>query len=125
MENNINHKVAVLGGGSFGTVIANNISANGHAVSLWVRDQVHANEINASGENTAYLPGYKLNSNVFVSADLEGSVQDCGCVIFAVPSSAFRQIARQISEYLTKDTTVISTAKGVESATFLLPSQVL
>ena len=125
MGDSINHKVAVLGGGSFGTVIANIIAANGHAVSLWVRNDVLADEINASGQNTAYLPGYKLDSNVTVSADLEGSVQDCGCVIFAVPSSAFRQIARQISGYLKKGTTVVSTAKGIESTTFLLPSQVL
>ena len=76
MGNSIKHKVAVLGGGSFGTVKANIIAANGHAVSLWGRNDILADEINVSGENAAYLPGYKLDSNVTVSADLEGSVQD-------------------------------------------------
>ena len=54
-------------------------------------------------------------SNVTVSADLEGSVQDCGCVVFAVPSSAFRQIARQISGYLKKGTTVLVQLKGLRA----------
>ena len=31
-------KVAVLGGGSFGTVLANLAASNGNQVSLWVRD---------------------------------------------------------------------------------------
>ena len=53
MGNSINRKVAVLGGGSFGTVIGNIIAANGHAVSLWVRNDILADEINVSGENAA------------------------------------------------------------------------
>ena len=125
MDEKSSYKVAVLGGGSFGSVIANNVAQNGHQVSLWVRDENLVAEINASRENSVYLPGYTLDDNVFADANLSRSVENCDCVIFAVPSSAFRKTAQSIAGYLVKDTSIISTAKGIEGETFLLPSQVL
>ena len=50
MENPQN--VAVLGGGSFGTVLANLAASNGSNVSLWVRDSEQALRINSEGANT-------------------------------------------------------------------------
>ena len=41
-----NNKVVVLGGGSFGTVLANLAASNGYEVSLWVRDAEQALRIN-------------------------------------------------------------------------------
>ena len=47
-------KVAVLGGGSFGTVLANLAASNDYKVSLWVRDAEQALRINSEGANTSY-----------------------------------------------------------------------
>ena len=55
------HTVAVLGGGSFGTVIANIIATNGNRVRLWLRNADRADEINRYRENSEYLPGYRLH----------------------------------------------------------------
>ena len=46
-------KVVVLGGGSFGTVLANLAASNGYQVTLWVRDSEHALRINSEGANTS------------------------------------------------------------------------
>ena len=48
MDEKSGYKVAVLGGGSFGTVIANNVAQNGHQVSLWVREESLVAQINAT-----------------------------------------------------------------------------
>ena len=125
MTNSKKYKVAVLGGGSFGTVIANIVANNGYPVTLWLRSEVVASRIISSGENSAYLPGYKLHPSIIISTDLEDAVKNCKSVFFAVPSSAFRLLAKKVSQWLPKNTLVISTAKGVESDTFLLPSEVL
>jgi glycerol-3-phosphate dehydrogenase (NAD(P)+) len=58
------HRVAVLGGGSFGTVIANLVALNGSRVSLWLRNSQRATHINTHAENTDYLPDYQLHSNL-------------------------------------------------------------
>ena len=49
-------KIAVLGGGSFGTVLANIAASNGNNVSLWVRDSEQALRINSEGANSTYHP---------------------------------------------------------------------
>jgi len=115
----------VLGGGSFGTAIANMIANNNHQVTLWLRSETVAQEIRDSGENAAYLPGYKLHADLSISTDLEQAVAGCDTVFFAVPSSAFRAVAKQVSHLLPAGTIIVSTAKGIEADTFLLPSQVL
>ena len=56
-----NNKVVVLGGGSFGTVLANLAASNGYEVSLWVRDAEQALRINSEGANTNYHPELKLS----------------------------------------------------------------
>ena len=77
MTNNNNHKIAVLGGGSFGTIIANMLAVNGHATTLWMRSSEQCQAINASGENAAYLPGFKLDPALNVSTDIEQALEGC------------------------------------------------
>ena len=50
--------VTVLGGGSFGTVIANIIANNGYLVKLWVRSEDLVSEINNDQLNNFYLPSF-------------------------------------------------------------------
>jgi len=119
------HQVTVLGGGSFGTVIANMIAANGYCVNLWLRDQSVAVNIANCGENTTYLPGHKLHKNVVVTTDLKAAVEGCKSLFFAVPSSVFRELAKNLYQWLDADVQIISTAKGIEVGTFLLPTQIL
>ena len=65
------NKVAVLGGGSFGTVLANIAASNGSDVSLWVRDSEQALRINSEGANTDYHPELQLSSNIEASEKLD------------------------------------------------------
>ena len=125
MSLNKNHKVAVLGGGSFGTAIANMIARNHYPTRLWLRSEERAQRIQESSENADYLPGYQLSDALQIGSDLEQMLSDVDTVFFAVPSSAIRQVAREAQPYLSADTAVISTAKGIESDSFLLPSQIL
>ena len=54
-------KTAVIGGGSFGTVVANIIALNGHDVQFWMRSGELVNQVNQLHENKQYLPGYALS----------------------------------------------------------------
>ena len=118
-------KVVVLGGGSFGTALANMIAENGHDVVLWMRCDEAAKECSESHENPKYLPGFPLDPRIIFSANLEASLEDAGVVFFSVPSKAFRGLASETKEYISKGTRVISTAKGIEEKTFKLMSEVL
>ncbi|MDX2464022.1 MAG: NAD(P)H-dependent glycerol-3-phosphate dehydrogenase [Porticoccus sp.] len=118
-------KVTVLGGGSFGTAVANMIAANGHDVVLWMRDQENAELCSQTHENTRYLPGYPLEPTLKFSSDLQSCLHDAEVVFFSIPSKAFRQIAQQAKAYIPTGTQVISTAKGIEAQSFKLMSEIL
>ncbi len=117
--------IAVLGGGSFGTAIANIIACNGHRTYLWMRDARKAAKCHKIRENPEYLPGYKLDHNLVVSADLKQAVEDSGLIFISVPSQSFREVAHQVAPFLRDDAMVVSTTKGIEAKGFTLMSQVL
>ena len=54
-------KIAVVGCGSFCTVMANIAAGNGFPVSFWMRSDALAEAINRNHVNESYLPGYALN----------------------------------------------------------------
>lgn len=118
-------KIAVLGGGSFGTVIANITAENGHNVSLWLRDETKAQAINNSRENKAYLPNYKLSENLTASTSLSQVLEHAELVFVAIPSQNFRQVIVQAHPYLHKQQMLVSTTKGVEANSFKLMSEIL
>ena len=108
------HRIAVLGGGSFGTVIANIMANNGHHVCLWLRNAERADEINQQHLNSAYLPDYPLNPSLTASTDLAAAVTGCDIVFMAVPSRSCREVARELAEYIADGAILVSTTKGIE-----------
>ena len=64
-------KVAVLGGGSFGTALAIIAADNGAAVRQWMRDEALVAQINQEHRNGRYLPDYAINPAVVASSDLQ------------------------------------------------------
>jgi len=117
--------VAILGGGSFGTVIANIIAHNGHQTTLWMRDAEQVEMLNRDRENLTYLPGYTLHEKIQATQDLEAALAGADMVFVAVPSASFRQVVRQMKAYLYPGTILVSLTKGIEDKTFKLMSQIL
>ena len=117
--------VAVLGGGSFGTVIANIIAHNSHKTQLWMRDREQVDLLNKLHENTTYLPGYKIHEDVVATDDLAAAVSDVDLIFVAVPSSSFRAVVKQMKPLIHKEVILVSLTKGIEAETFALMSQIL
>jgi len=117
--------VAVLGGGSFGTVIANIIAGNGHHVRLWLRNNALAESINDQRQNSEYLPGYLLDDKLEATASLADAVEAVDVLFVAVPSSSFRQVVRELAGHVSPQTLVISLTKGIEPGGFRLMSEIL
>lgn len=119
------HRVAVLGGGSFGTVIANIIAANGHPTALWMRNAERAELVNSTHENPDYLPGFILDTRLRTTSVLADAVEGIDILFVAVPSRSFREVVRQVSSRISSAALVISLTKGIESPGFHLMSEIL
>ena len=118
-------KISVIGGGSFGTVIANITAENGYDVSFWMRNKSRAEELNRLRENSQYLPDYRLHENIVATHDMIAAVANSALVFVAVPSSSFRQVVKTMVPHIAQDTVLVSTTKGIESGSFNLMSQIL
>ena len=118
-------KTAVIGGGSFGTVVANIIALNGHDVQFWMRSGELVNQVNQLHENKQYLPGYALSKQVVATESMAEAVTGANLIFVAVPSSSFREVVKQVVSFAPTDSMLISTTKGIEPDSFKLMSQIL
>ena len=117
--------VAIVGGGNFGTAIANIIARNGHTTHLWMRDSEQVAQTVQAGENLRYLPGHPLETNVHPTADLGHATQSSSLIFVAVPSAGFASVCQEMAPYISPDDVLISATKGIEPAGFRLMSQLL
>lgn len=117
--------ITVLGGGSFGTAIANIVADNGYPVKLWMRDAEVVNGIRVTHENTRYLPGKQLNPAIEPTTDLADAVSTATIIFVAIPSKAFRTVLRNAHAHFNPDQVLVSTTKGIEEDGFLMMSQIL
>jgi len=119
------HKVAVLGGGSFGTAIANIAAEHGARTHLWMRNKEAVAEICLTRINKKYLPDLILNENLIPTTELGAAIENASLIFFAIPSKSFRSVVRNAAQFISDGQYVISTTKGIEPESFLLMSQVL
>jgi glycerol-3-phosphate dehydrogenase (NAD(P)+) len=117
--------VTVLGAGSWGTALAVHLARIGHDVALWTRDASHAEALASTRVNPAYLPSVHLPEAVRPTSRLADAVSGASFVVFAVPSHALREIARQALPTLSPGAVLVSAAKGLETGSHARMSQVL
>lgn len=116
--------IAVLGGGSFGTAMANLATKNGCHVTLWVRDKRAVKAMQKTHINKKYLPDHKLDERLQFTHELADAVKNKDIIFVAVPSSAFRETLQKIAPMLTSQA-VVSLTKGMEKDTFALMSDII
>ncbi|MDD0974036.1 NAD(P)H-dependent glycerol-3-phosphate dehydrogenase [Pseudomonas fontis] len=116
--------VAVLGGGSFGTAVANLLAEHGVGVRQWMRDPEQAEAMRNNRENPRYLKGVKIHPAVEPVNDLLATLQACELIFVALPSSALRSVLAPHAELL-RGKLLVSLTKGIEAQSFKLMSQIL
>ncbi|TLF47809.1 NAD(P)H-dependent glycerol-3-phosphate dehydrogenase [Halomonas urmiana] len=118
-------RVAVLGGGSFGTALASIAADNGAEVRQWLRDPELAAQINREHRNGRYLPDYAINPAVVASTAMDEVLEGAGLVLVSIPSKAFREVVRQARPFLDAGQILVSTTKGIQEEGFKLMSEIL
>lgn len=116
--------ISVLGGGSWGTVLAYLASLNGNQVNLWMRDNDLAETINNTRINKRYLPNLDLGKNITATSQIE-DIKESDLIIFCVPSDAFRDVSLLASSFINENTFLVTATKGVEKDDFSLMSKIL
>ncbi|KAH9265890.1 hypothetical protein BASA83_010913 [Batrachochytrium salamandrivorans] len=119
-------RVLVVGGGNFGTCLADHLADSGNQVTIWARDQTLVDGINNDHMNHKYIPGVKLSENLTATSDLSHSiVAGATVVIMSIPTQHMRSVLGQIRGSLTNNQLLVFVNKGIEQSTGLLPNDIV
>ncbi|MBV8301951.1 MAG: NAD(P)-dependent glycerol-3-phosphate dehydrogenase [Candidatus Dormibacteraeota bacterium] len=118
-------KLAVLGGGSWGTALAQTLCRTGSPVALWSRDPRIAEAIAATRHNPRYLTEIALDAAVTPTAALREAVDEASIVFLAVPTHAMREVATSCRDSVSDRAVLVSAAKGFDAISSCTMSEVL
>lgn len=118
-------KISVLGAGGWGTTLAILLHYNGHDVTLWEYQKHYVKVLDKTRENSVYLPGIKIPSEINITHDLEESTFKKNMIVLAVPSQFLRSVIKDIRSANLKDVILVSVAKGIEKKSLMTMSQML
>ena len=113
-------KVGVIGGGAWGTALAQVAAQGGEPVTLWAREPEVVAAINASHENPLFLAGVTLSPAIHATGDL-ADLASCDALLVVVPAQHVRAV---LADMAVGATPLVLCAKGIEAGTRLLISEV-
>jgi glycerol-3-phosphate dehydrogenase (NAD(P)+) len=118
-------RIAVIGAGGWGTALSVIWARHGLAISLCGNDPSRVEQLRASRENNAYLPGVDLPEAISLTSDLH-SCADADLIVFVTPSTALRETAARLAEVkINSKAVLLSCIKGIEHGTGKRMSEIL
>jgi glycerol-3-phosphate dehydrogenase (NAD(P)+) len=118
-------RIAILGSGAWGTAIALSLCRRGdHRITLWAHSPEAAQEIIDAKENTLFLPGFKIPSDIKVTGR-ENAIADADIIVSVVPSEFLRHTISRLRPYMRDGQVIVSATKGVEDRTLLRMTEVI
>lgn len=113
-------KLGVIGGGAWGTALAQVAAVGGDEVVLWAREAEVVAAINATHENASFLKGVPLSDQIQATGDL-GDLDACEALLVVTPAQHMRAV---LSNTPVGTRPLVLCAKGIEAGTQKLMSEV-
>jgi glycerol-3-phosphate dehydrogenase (NAD(P)+) len=117
-------RAGVIGGGAWGTALAQVCARAGLETILWAREADVVASINASHENTSFLPGVELDPSIHSTADLV-EMEGCDVVLAVTPAQHLRAAMTAFAPHAREGLPILLCAKGIEQGSLKLMTQVL
>jgi len=106
-------ELGVIGGGAWGTALAQLLASDGRAVQLWVREPEVVEEINRDHRNSSFLPSAQLHPSIHATSEL-ADLASCSILLVVTPAQHTRAVLAALPAF-TGDLVLCS--KGIESGT--------
>ncbi len=117
-------EIGVIGGGSWGTTLANLLAEKGYRVDLWVREEEVYLEIKERRMNSLFLPDIPLTPGINPVRSFREAVAGKELILIVVPSHVFRSVVTRIKPHLAPSAALMAATKGIENDTLMTMSQV-
>ena len=116
--------IGVIGGGAWGTALAQAQADGGHPCTLWARETEVVQAINSSNENTVFLKGIPLSPALKATNDL-ADITKSNVILLVAPAQYTRACVEDLKPYLPAETPLVICSKGIEIETGLMLSDVI
>jgi glycerol-3-phosphate dehydrogenase (NAD(P)+) len=116
-------RIAVLGGGAWGTALALTCARAGRQVTLWEHEPTNAASL-AQKRESRFLPGVRLDETIKVTQDL-AEIASSDAILIVVPAQAMRSVVMSLAPSVAQHTPLIACAKGIEHGTHKFMTEVI
>jgi glycerol-3-phosphate dehydrogenase (NAD(P)+) len=113
-------KLGVIGGGAWGTALAQVAAAGGEEVLLWAREPEVVEAVNGCRENSVFLKGVPLAGTIRATGDL-ADLGGCEAFLIVTPAQYLRSV---LGGFAADGKPLVLCAKGIEDATGLLMHEI-
>tara|TARA_A100001015_G_scaffold53567_1_gene58691 strand:- start:4478 stop:5443 length:966 start_codon:yes stop_codon:yes gene_type:complete len=119
-------KIAVLGGGAWGTAIANLLAENKNDILLWAREKEVEESINNKNINSLFLPENKLSKHLKATSELQ-DIKNKDYYFLVIPSKFTENILQEINnlKLINKDAVFVICSKGIDNVNLRLISDII
>jgi glycerol-3-phosphate dehydrogenase (NAD(P)+) len=117
-------RIAVVGGGAWGTALAAHCIRAAHAVRLWMRREEAVRDVVSFHQNRSHLSGILLPPALEASTSLGSVLEGAELILVVVPSEFSRATFRDVHRLAPPEAPVVSATKGLETDTLLRMSEV-
>lgn len=115
--------VSILGGGAWGTTLAQTLTDNGNLVVIRDINPDFVKKIN--DEHVHPFFGMSIPASIRATLDLKETLDYSDVVVLCVPTKAMRMVLNETNKLLTKPTLFINVSKGIEPETSLRVSEIV
>jgi len=116
-------RIAIIGGGAWGTALAFVAARAGAKVVLWARDPAIVGAINQWHENPVYLPGVALDQAIEATTEPEPALRDADAAFLVVPAQFMGSVLGQLKPILQSGMPLLLCAKGIETESLCTMSE--
>ena len=116
-------RISVLGGGAWGTALAQTCARAGRTVTLWEHEPGNAAQLENKRES-GFLPGVKLDEGITITRDLATAAK-ADAILLVVPAQAMRSVVTALAQSIFTHTPLIACAKGIEHGTHKFMTEII
>lgn len=118
------NSVSVIGGGAWGTALAQTLALGGKAVTLWAREHDVVDDVNVRHVNRTFLPGVPLEDSIRATGNLQDAAK-ADALLLVVPAQHVRSIGKELARCVADGQPLAMCAKGIEQASGRLMGDVV
>jgi len=118
-------KITVIGGGAWGSALAQMAATSNHEVCLYARDAAVIAEINTVHTNKRYLGDIVLSDKIMATRYADQALEQAELILVVIPAQALRHVLQSVQKFIPPHCVLILCAKGIEQGSRMFMSEVV